>query len=156
MSTKPLLAAIGASLALFLAGCGGSSSSSTTTSASTTATTTTTSDLQAANGPLVGNPTLIAGEQSCVQSAPNQPWFATMAAFEVHDSARTHLYACAHFLGSSTSSNNVLAYESTDVYPKRHTTSSPRARTTSTSTAAATATTRPRRGRWSRASSRAR
>ncbi len=32
------------------------------------------------------------------------------------DSARTHLYGCAHFLGSTTASNRVLAYESTGVY----------------------------------------
>ena len=97
-------------LALIAAGCGGSKSSSTTS------TTGTTPDEQAANGPLVGNPTLIGGEQSCEQSHPNPPWFPTIAAFEVYDSARTHLYGCAHFLGSTTSSNKVLAYESTDVY----------------------------------------
>lgn len=73
--------------------------------------------MQAANGPLVGDPTLVAKEQSCVRKTPNKPWFPTMSAFEVHDSARTHLYACAHFLGSLSSSNHVLAYQSTDVYP---------------------------------------
>jgi hypothetical protein len=72
--------------------------------------------MKAAGGPLVGDPTLIAGEQSCEQSHPNAPWFATIAAFEVSDSARTHLYPCAHFLGSATAPNRVLAYESTDVY----------------------------------------
>lgn len=76
----------------------------------------TTPDEQAANGPLVGDPTLIAGEQSCERNNPNPPWFPTIAAFEVYDSARTHLYGCAHFLGSTTSPNNVLAYESPDVY----------------------------------------
>ena len=40
------------------------------------------------------------------------PWYAIMAAFEVHDSARTHLYACAHFLGTSEGANEVLAYSS--------------------------------------------
>jgi hypothetical protein len=73
--------------------------------------------MQAAGGPLVGDPSLIAGEQSCQQSHPNPPWFTTIAAFEVYDSARTHLYPCAHFLGSETGGNRVLAYESTDVYP---------------------------------------
>jgi hypothetical protein len=42
---------------------------------------------------------------------------ATIAAFEVYDSARTHLDPCAHFRGSETAANRVLAYESTDVYP---------------------------------------
>ena len=74
---------------------------------------------EAAGGPLVGDPELIAGEQSCQQSHPNPPWFTTIAAFEVYDSARTHLYGCAHFLGSTTPSNanRVLAYQSTDVFP---------------------------------------
>jgi hypothetical protein len=84
---------------------------------SSKAETTPTADEQAANGPLVGDPTLIASEQSCVKDNPNPPWFATIAAFEVHDSARTHLYGCAHFLGSTTSPNNVLAYKSTELYP---------------------------------------
>lgn len=72
--------------------------------------------MTAAGGPLVGNSTLIASEQSCEQSTPNPPWYATIAAFEVSDSARTHLYPCAHFLGSTSAANRVLAYESTDVY----------------------------------------
>lgn len=75
-----------------------------------------TPDEQAAGGPLVGNPTLVAEEQACTTNTANAPWFATMAAFEVHDSARTHLYACAHFLGSSSGANDVLAYASADVY----------------------------------------
>jgi hypothetical protein len=83
---------------------------------SSKAATTPTANEQAANGPLVGDPTLISGEQSCEKDNPNPPWFPTIAAFEVYDSARTHLYGCAHFLGSTTLSNNVLAYESTDVY----------------------------------------
>jgi hypothetical protein len=72
--------------------------------------------MQAANGPLVGEPTLIAGEETCQKDHPNDPWFATIAAFEVHDSARTHLYECADFLGSQTSPNAVLAYQSPDVF----------------------------------------
>ncbi len=46
----------------------------------------------------------------------NAPWYPTMAAFEVHDSARTRVYAFAHFLGSSDGANEVLAYSSTDIY----------------------------------------
>lgn len=109
---------------------------------SSTTSTTATPDEQAANGPLVGDRTLISEEQSCEKNNPNAPWFPTIAAFEVYDSARTHLYACAHFLGSTnpsssssssttttsttttsststsstSSSNQVLAFESTDVY----------------------------------------
>lgn len=100
--------AVLAAVALVVGGCGGSSKKTSTTAA--------TSDQQAAGGPLVGDPTLIAGEQSCEQSHPNDPWFPTIAAFEVSDSARAHLYGCAHFLGSTTASNRVLAYKSTGVY----------------------------------------
>lgn len=78
--------------------------------------TTPTPNEQAAGGPLVGDPTLIPSERDCVADSPNPPWYPTIAAFEVHDSARTHLYACAHFLGSSSSTNDVLAYSSPDVY----------------------------------------
>lgn len=84
-------------------------------SASTTSTTAT-ADEQAANGPLVGEATLIPTERSCVEDTPNAPWYPTIAAFEVHDSARTHLYGCAHFLGSTSAPNEVLAHRSTDVY----------------------------------------
>jgi hypothetical protein len=97
-------------VALISAGCGSSKSSSTTSASSTTA------DEHAANGPLVGDQTLISSEQSCERSHPNPPWLPTIAAFEVYDSARTHLYGCAHFLGSMTSPNQVFAYSSTDVY----------------------------------------
>jgi hypothetical protein len=102
-------------LALVAAGCGGSKRGSS--NSSTTSTTGMTPDEQAAGGPLVGDPSLISGEQSCEQKHPNPPWLATIAAFEVYDSARTHLYGCAHFLGSMTSPNRVLAYQSTEVYP---------------------------------------
>ena len=101
-------------LALVVVGCGGSKHKGS--NSSTTSTTGTTADEQAAGGPLVGDPNLISGEQSCEQDHPNPPWFPTIAAFEVYDSARTHLYACAHFPGSTTSPNKVLAYESTTVY----------------------------------------
>jgi hypothetical protein len=70
-----------------------------------------------ANGPLIGDQTLVAGEQSCAQSEQNLPWFPTIAAFEVHDSNRTHLYGCAHFMGNSTvASNMVFAYSSQQTY----------------------------------------
>jgi hypothetical protein len=71
---------------------------------------------QTANGPVVGDPTLLGAEQECIRSAGNTPWFPTMGAFEVHDSDRTHLYDCAHFLGDDSSSNDVFAYSSTQQY----------------------------------------
>ncbi|MBP0451616.1 hypothetical protein J5Y04_18990 [Kitasatospora sp. RG8] len=72
-------------------------------------------DETAANGPLVGTPSLVAGEQSCAAAEGNAPWFPTIAAFEVHDSNRTHLYACAHFLGAQPN-NQVFAHSSDQVY----------------------------------------
>ncbi|SFS07051.1 hypothetical protein SAMN04487846_2185 [Microbacterium sp. cf046] len=73
-------------------------------------------DETAAGGPLVGDPSLLAGEEECVAAADNEPWYPTIAAFEVHDSERTHLYDCASFLGATTDSNAVFAYSSPDVY----------------------------------------
>ncbi|MEU1287985.1 hypothetical protein [Kitasatospora sp. NPDC005856] len=72
-------------------------------------------DEVAAGGPLVGDPTLVSGEQSCAAAEANAPWYPTIAAFEVHDSNRTHLYACAHFEGAP-SNNQVYAYSSQQVY----------------------------------------
>ena len=92
---------------------------STTTRVLVSSTTTVPADITAANGLLVGNPSLIPGEQSCIQATPNQPWSPdSLAPFEVHDSDRTHLYGFAHFLGStSSSSNTVFAYSSQQSYP---------------------------------------
>ncbi|MBV9598125.1 MAG: hypothetical protein JOZ87_14805 [Chloroflexi bacterium] len=70
----------------------------------------------AANGPLVGDPALISGEQTCVSDEPNAPWFPTIAAFEVHDSNRTHLYDCADFEGALSGGNQVFAYSSQQTY----------------------------------------
>ncbi|MEE1783236.1 hypothetical protein PUR71_09960 [Streptomyces sp. SP17BM10] len=72
-------------------------------------------DVVAAGGPLVGDPTLVPGEQSCAAAEGNAPWYPTIAAFEVHDSHRTHLYACAHFQGAP-SNNQVYAHSSQQVY----------------------------------------
>lgn len=74
-------------------------------------------DIQAANGPLVPDAGALAHERACLAKQRNAPWSPTMAAFEVHDSARTHLYPCATFLGSMDGQNQVFAYSSTDVYP---------------------------------------
>ncbi|MEU6235161.1 hypothetical protein [Kitasatospora sp. NPDC047058] len=72
-------------------------------------------DVTAAGGPLVGDPTLVADEEQCAAAEGNAPWYPTIAAFEVHDSNRTHLYACAHFLGAP-SNNQVFAHSSSQVY----------------------------------------
>ena len=52
---------------------------------------------------------------SRLRSTP--PWYPTIAAFEVHDSNRTHLYDCAHFTGSMSGTNQVFAYSSPLHYP---------------------------------------
>ncbi len=111
---RALLGAFSIVLAGALAACG----PATVARHSSTTTTTVPADVSRAHGPLVGNPSLVASEQSCLASQPNPPWFNTIAAFEVHDSNRTHLYGCANFLGSTTSSaNTVFAYRSTATYP---------------------------------------
>lgn len=73
-------------------------------------------DIAAANGPLVGDATAQASEQTCLAEAGNPPWSPTMAAFEVHDSGRTHLYGCASFLGAMQGDNQVFAYSSATQY----------------------------------------
>ncbi len=79
---------------------------------------TVTSDEQAANGPLVGDTSKYASEQACAASENNQPWYATITAFEHHDSNRSHLFACAEFLGTNTEDNNqVFAYTSPVNFP---------------------------------------
>lgn len=73
-------------------------------------------DIQAANGPLTADPAATAKERSCLAGQDNAPWSPTMAAFEVHDSHRTHLYGCAGFAGSMRGGNQVFAYSSADRY----------------------------------------
>lgn len=59
-----------------------------------------------------GRPT---DEVRCVAEG-NGPWYPTIAAFEVHDSERTHLYDCASFGGSTTGPNRVVANPSQQHY----------------------------------------
>jgi hypothetical protein len=73
-------------------------------------------EVAAANGPLVGDAAAQAAEQKCLAGKDNAPWSPTMAAFEVHDSERTHLYDCATFLGSRQGANQVFAYASAEQY----------------------------------------
>ncbi|HEY6285233.1 MAG TPA: hypothetical protein VIX20_06185 [Ktedonobacteraceae bacterium] len=100
-------------LALITAGC--SSGSAVTPLAPTS---TVTSDEQAANGPLVGDTSKYASEQTCATNENNQPWYATITAFEHHDSNRSHVFACAEFLGTNSEGNNqVYAYTSPVNFP---------------------------------------
>jgi hypothetical protein len=105
-----------AAVVVVLAACTSSGPSQAPARFRATATTSVPADEQAANGPLVGDPTLIPGEQSCVGAEVNAPWYPTIAAFEVHDSNRTHLYDCAHFTGSISGANQVFAYSSPQDY----------------------------------------
>ncbi len=69
-------------------------------------------EVAAANGPLVGDAAATTAELDCLSSKDNAPWSDSMAAFEVHDSERTHLYDCASFRGSTEGPNRVFAYAS--------------------------------------------
>ena len=70
----------------------------------------------AAGGPLPGNHSLALEEAECAAEENNPPWYPTVNPAELHDSNRTHLYACAHFTGSLTDPNKVYAYASPDQY----------------------------------------
>ena len=108
---------LAAAVVAVLAACTSSASARAPTRPRATATASVPADEQAAGGPLVGDPSLIPGEQSCAAAEVNAPWYPTIAAFEVHDSNRTHLYDCAHFTGSMSGSNQVFAYSSPQDYP---------------------------------------
>ncbi len=77
--SQNLVAALLVVLVLVAAGC---SNSAATPLAPTS---TVTSDEQAANGPLVGDTSKYASEQACAAAENNQPWYATITAFEHHD-----------------------------------------------------------------------
>lgn len=110
--------ALAAAVVVVLAACSGSGSGQAGKRPRATATASVPADEQVANGPLVGDPSLVAGEQSCAAAEVNAPWYPTIAAFEVHDSNRTHLYDCAQlgFTGSMSGPNQVFAYSSPQVY----------------------------------------
>lgn len=113
-------------------------------------------DEVAAGGPLVGDPSLVPDELTCTANEGNEPWYPGMAAFEVHDSGRTHLYGCATFPGSTSDANQVFAYQSDDIYVTPYNIVD-RGPTSSSSMAAAMATAPRRRvpscRAWSRAPS---
>lgn len=114
--TVSAISAVVVASAALMSCSGGSTHGPARLSRSAPSTTTLPKNEQAANGPLVGDPTLVATENQCVEQSPNPPWYATIAAFEVHDSDRTHLYGCANFLGSTTQANDVFAYSSATKY----------------------------------------
>jgi hypothetical protein len=62
-----------------------------------------TSNQLAAGGPLPGNHSLALEEAECANSWNNPPWYPTVNPAELTDSNRTHVYPCAHFTGSFTS-----------------------------------------------------
>jgi len=47
----------------------------------------------------------------------NRPWYPSLAAFEHHDSARTHLFAQATFGGRFSGNNTVTTVQSDEIYP---------------------------------------
>ena len=53
-----------------------------------------TSNQLAAGGPLPGNHTLALEEAECAAEENNAPWYPTVNPAELHDSNRTHVYAC--------------------------------------------------------------
>ena len=108
--------ALAAAVVVALAACTGSASHQAGERPRASPTASVPADEQAANGPLVGDPSLIPGERSCAAAEVNTPWYPTIAAFEVHDSNRTHLYDCAHFTGSMSGANQVFAYSSPQDY----------------------------------------
>jgi hypothetical protein len=59
-----------------------------------------TPDQKAAGGPLPGNHTIALQEIKCAAAERNPPWYPTVNPAELHDSNRTHVYACAQFGGS--------------------------------------------------------
>ena len=71
----------------------------------------------AATGPLTGDRGLLPAETACARQEKNAPWYPGIAAFEVHDSDRTHRYGCASFGGGRSGDNQVHAFASTDHYP---------------------------------------
>ena len=54
----------------------------------------------------------MAQEAKCAAAEKNAPWYPTVNVAELHDSNRTHVYACAHFTGSLTGPKQVYAYAS--------------------------------------------
>jgi len=70
----------------------------------------------AAGGPLPGNHSVALEEVECAAEENNPPWYPTVNPAELADSNRTHVYACASFLGSFTGPNQVYAYASPEHY----------------------------------------
>ncbi|MFI6010058.1 PQQ-binding-like beta-propeller repeat protein [Streptomyces sp. NPDC051243] len=71
---------------------------------------------RAANGPLPGDLSLYAKEQSCSQGLKTPGYFPSLNGAEIADGARSGLFPCATFTGSTTAANQVFAYKSEDNY----------------------------------------
>jgi hypothetical protein len=71
---------------------------------------------KAANGPLPGDITRHAAELGCSQKLPTPGYFSSINGAELADAARSGLYPCVRFTGSSTGGNKVFAWRSQDSY----------------------------------------
>ncbi len=69
-------------------------------------------------GPLPGDLSLYEKEQRCQESIPNPGYFSAINAAEQQDAARSNIYECADFLGSTTEENIVYMYKAEGYYPQ--------------------------------------
>ncbi len=65
-----------------------------------------------------GEVTAAASGPSASAVSGNAPWYPSLAAFEHHDSGRTHLFPTARFGGSFSGRNKVTVTASPDKYPR--------------------------------------
>ncbi len=68
-------------------------------------------------GPLPGDLSLYASEQSCQEGISTPGYFSALNAAELTDAQRSGIYPCADFLGSRTEPNIVYTYKAEDNYP---------------------------------------
>jgi hypothetical protein len=71
----------------------------------------------AAHGPLPGNVSLYAKELACQRKIPTPGYYSSLNGAEISDSARSGVFPCATFLGSTDGPNAVYAWRSEDDYP---------------------------------------
>jgi hypothetical protein len=76
-----------------------------------------TADELAADGPLPGDITLYARELACQQQIPTPGYYSSLNGAEISDGARSGVFPCATFLGSTDGPNQVYAWRSEDDYP---------------------------------------
>ena len=68
-------------------------------------------------GPLPGDLSKYASEQSCQQGISTPGYFSAINGAELTDSQRSGIYPCADFLGSRTAPNVVYTYKAEGYYP---------------------------------------